>query len=250
MADETAQGIIVDGQVLTGTDWCLRHPDAWWAHGEFGTRARAERVDLLCGHWTAGEAGRRRYDDDGPFVVRVMKKRMSRRRPGQRLRVSVQFVIGACAPDAEFANVWQTMDLAHSAATHVGRGRINARSIGVEVVNAGLPGRTDIRKRPQTDVHVLGRKRTALEFYPGQLRTWARLATALSASCLPSGIEIPRRVPVDEDGVPLPRRFTRGELRRWTGAMEHLHMSNTTKLDAACMLLEALIAVGWDPIEL
>lgn len=249
MGEHTERGILIDGDVLAGTDWCLRHPDAWWARGEFGTRPRAARVDLLGGHWTAGEAGRRRYDDDGPFVVRVMKKRLSRKRPGQRLRVSVQFVIGACAPDAEFANVWQTMDLAHDAATHVGMGRINARSIGVEVVNAGLPGRTDIRKRPQTTLEVLGRHRTVLDFFGGQFRSWVRLANALSAACMPSGIEIPRRVPVEE-GEPLARRFTRGELRRWTGAMEHLHMPNTTKLDAATLLIGALLDDGWDPIEL
>lgn len=246
----TDHGILIKGDVLSGTQWCRREPNAWWDADEFGTRPRGDRVDLLCGHWTAGEAGTRSDDDDGPRVVNVMKKRMSRRRPGKRLQVSVQFVIGADAdPDADFAEVWQTMDLGLTAATHVGQGVVNRRSIGVEVVNAGIPGRTDVRHRPQTVVRwVGGRRQTVLEFQPAQLRSWVRLANALSAGCLPSGIAIPRQIPA-EGGEPLPGRFTQREMRRWAGAMEHLHMPKTRKIDAATMLIGALMDDGWLALE-
>jgi hypothetical protein len=241
-------GILVHGHLLEGTDWCRRdEKNAWWKPGEFGTRPRAPKIDLLTGHWTAGEAGAGSYEDDGPVVVRNMKSRMSRTRPGQRLQVSVQFVIGACAPDAEYAHVWQAMDLGTSAATHVGRGEINARSIGVEVVSAGMPGSADVRKRPRVKRKLVGREYTVLSFYPGQLRSWLRLANALCGACLPGNILIPRQVPVvgGTDGGLLAHRMTLSQLRRWSGAMEHLHMDNTTKLDGGTLLIEHLLQNGW-----
>ncbi len=254
MNDAIETGILVAGETLSGTEWCVRQPDAWWdpddPEDRFQLRPRAEKVDLICGHWTAGEAGTKTYADDGPRVVRVMKRRRSRKRDG-RLRVSVQFVIGACDPEAEFAPVWQTMELGTRwAATHVGRGHINARSIGVEVVSAGLDGPPNLRDRKEVPVHLIGRTRRVLEFYPGQLRSWVRLADALSDSCLPGGLAIPRRVPVElirggPDFRPLSRRLRSSELRAHTGAMEHYLMDNTTKVDAGTLLLQALLDGGW-----
>lgn len=254
-------GILIEGEPLTGSRWCRRDPDAWWdpssAADRYQMRPRSDVLDLLCGHWTAGEAGSRSYYDDGPIVVRRMKARMSRRRPGQRLKVSVQFVIGACAPEDEFAPVWQTMDLGGEwTAVHVGRGPINARSIGVEVVNAGLDGRANVRHRPEVEVRLRGEALSVLAFYPGQLRTWVRLANALAGSCLPGGIEIPRSVPAQflrmdpttQAVDALSRRFSGPELRRWSGAMEHFQMPGTTKIDAGALLLRALLRAGWSSI--
>jgi len=259
-------GLLIAGEVLSGTDWCQRDSRAWWdpeskarhskwkgaeALDRYQLRPRADKIDVLVGHWTAGEAGTRSYADDGMRVVEVMKRRESRKRPGQRLRASAQFIIGACEPYTEFAPVWQTMDLANGwAATHVGRGPVNARSIGVEVVSAGLDGLANSRDREEVAVFLLGR-RNVLEFYPGQLRSWVRLANALSGSCLPGGIEIPRSVPAEpvDEGThqPLSRRFTKKELRRWSGAMEHYLMDNTNKVDAGTLLLQALLDDGWAP---
>lgn len=255
---DPARGIVVDGQVLTGTEFVLREADAWWdpadADDRYQLRPRADRVDILCGHWTAGEAGTKTNEDDGRRVVSVMKRRKSRKRPGRRLKVSVQFVIGACGPDDDYAPVWQTMDLGgRFAATHVGRGSINARSIGVEVVSAGLDGAANVRDREEIEVELLGRKREVLAFYPGQLRAWVRLANALAGKCLPGGIEIPKHIPAQllEDGSTrvLPRRFTTKELGAWSGAMEHYLMDNTRKVDAGTLLLDALLSDGWMQVD-
>ena len=257
-------GIVVAGEVLPGTSWCIRQASAWWDPSDkadhYQMSKRADVVDLLVGHWTAAEAGKRSYEDDGPWVTRGMKRRMSRLDPTRRLRVSVQFVIGACDPDAEHAPVWQTMDIGTDhAAVHTGQRSVNGRSVGVEVVNAGLDGTTNVRDRPEVDVHYLGRHRRVLAFYPGQLRSFVLLANALTERCLPGGIEIPRRVPAElvEPGEVrvLPRRFTPSEQRAWTGVEEHYHMNHMSsrrnrKIDAGTMLCGALLEHGWSPAPL
>lgn len=260
MLRETIEtGIICAGEILPNTNWCLRQSSAWWDPTDrddlYQMRPREGVTDIICGHWTAGEAGAKSYEDDGPRVVSVMKRRKSRKRPGRRLKVSVQFVIGACNELDEFAPVWQTMDIGGGwAAVHVGRGSINSRSIGVEVVSAGLDGQPNVRHRPERDVYLLGKKRQVLEFYPGQIRSWVRLANALSGVCIVGGIEIPRRVPVTfvpgRGAYILPRRFSRNELNDWCGGMEHYLMDNTRKVDAGTMLLEALLIDGWSPANL
>lgn len=244
------RGLVLDGTVLPGTDWIRRDPAHWWQPGERGTRARAETLDLLVGHWTAGEAGTRdrdgdgpltSYDDDGPRVVRVMRSRISPRTGGP-MNIGIHFVIGACSPDAEWAPVWQTADPGLTAVTHVGMGSVNRRSIGVEVVSAGLPGPLDLRRRPVTRQPILGRMRDVLRFYEGQLRTWVALAEELASMDGYFGINIPRRIPAQLAA----RRFTRPEQARYSGAMEHLHVPNTKKIDAGGMLVEALADAGWE----
>ena len=266
------EGIVIAGEVLSGTDWCRREEDAWWDHksneknpkwahkgamalDRYQLRPRRGTLDILTGHWTAGEAGTKSYEDDGARVTRVMKRRASRKKLDRRLKVSVQFIIGACGPDHEFAPVWQTMDLGLGwAATHVGRGEVNCRSIGVEVVSAGLDGQANVRDREETEVILFDRRREVLKFYPGQLRTWVRLANAISGECLPTDIEIPRLVPCTFNNelklVPKMDRFTRKGLRAWKGAMEHYLMDNTTKVDAGTLLLQALLDDGWEGVEI
>lgn len=251
-------GIVIADKVMSGTAWCLRQHSAWWSALEradrYQMRPRADRVDMLVGHWTAGEAGKKTYEDDGARVVSVMKRRKSRKRPDRRLKVSIQFVIGACDPDDEWAPIWQTMDLALDwAAVHVGLGSINARSIGVEVVNAGLDGHTNVRDRPEIEVDLLGQKRDVLAFYPGQLNTWVRLANVLSGACLPGNIEIPRFVPGElpsrGQARPLSRRMTKREIDNFAGCCEHYHMPNTRKICASSQLVGALLDDGWSPVE-
>jgi hypothetical protein len=233
-----SRGLRLDDEIVPGTDWILRDSSAWWVPGERGTRPRAAFRDLLCGHWTAGEATTRRYDDDGPAVVRGMK---ARKRPdGSPMQVGVEFVIGACEPDAEHAPIWQVADPALTAMVHVGRSVINARAIGVEVVSAGLPGRTDARHRPHVAHEVHGRLIEQLAFYPGQLATWVRLAETLAALEGRHGIAIPRRVPAE-----LARALSLRELRAHSGAIEHLSVPPHRKVDAGTQLLRALVDAGW-----
>jgi hypothetical protein len=173
-----------------------------------------------------------------------MKRRMSAKDPSKPLKVSIQFVIGACKPEDEYAPVWQTMNLDKYAAIHVGRREVYSRSIGVEVVSAGVDGQTNVRNRPRITVDLIGQQREVLEFYPGQLRSWVRLANTL-AGITTHGIAIPKKVPTSASGGPLSRRFYRPEQRDWSGAMEHYLIDSTTKIDAGTLLLRALLDDGW-----
>lgn len=246
-------GILVGGKVIQGTYWCRRDTSAWWQVGEFGTRARAKVIDLGIGHWTGGEAGLGDpdgsagpldvYDDDGPRVVKAMKARLNKR--GEPLQVSISFVIGACDPTADYAPVWQCLDIGLVAAVSVGSGDVNARAIATEIVSAGLPGKLDTRHRPH-EIHVVNNHRLdALAFYPGQLRSYVRLMDALTQPGIPGNIRIPRQVPVDTLGLTWATRFSRSQQEGWKGAQEHLHVWNTTKVDAAGMTLRALLDAGW-----
>lgn len=239
---------------------------AWWERDEFGTDARAHATDIFTVHWTAGEAGIRDpdgpgpltpYDDDGPRVVRSMKARMSKQRPGERLRVSIQFVIGACDPDDDWPPIWQTMDLAWNSAVHVGSRVVNRRSAAVEVVNSGEHGGPlDVRNRPSRVVRMLGRELEVASFFPGQMRAIGWLATVLSshdddtdlgAALRGARYAIPRQVPTRR-GALLAKRFTTAQLARWKGAMEHFHVPGT-KIDAALMGVEACKAAGFRGVE-
>lgn len=242
------RGLLVADEIVPGTDWITRDTDYFWTGGR-GTRPRASLVDLSIGHWTAGEAGTRdpdgaepltEYDDDGPRIVRVMRARVN---PvtGKPLNCGITFVIGACDPHELYANCWQTMDPGRFAPVQVGTGAVNRRSIGTEVVSAGLPGTLDLRKRPITRVPLLGGMKTVLKFFPGQLRTWVRLQELLASLDGRGGIRIPRRVP----SFGATRRFTDHELAQYGGALEHVNVPGTTKIDAAGMLITELAGAGW-----
>jgi hypothetical protein len=86
-----------------------------------------------------------------------------------------------------------------------------------------------------------GRVRTVLAFYPGQVRAWVRLADTLVILAGRGGVRIPPRVP----SYGASARFGRVAARRWAGAMEHLHVPRTTKIDAAGLLVDALASAGW-----
>lgn len=230
---------------------------AWWGRDEFGTGPRHGDITVIGGHWTAGEAGikdpdgdgpRTAYDDDGPRVVSSMKARMSEKRPGERLQVSIPFVVGACDPEAEWAPIWQAMDFGYNTAVHVGDRGINRRSVAYEVVNSGAHGGPlDTRHREWFVRKMLGRKLEVATFFKGQLNSIAWLSkiltshaepTALGHALTEAGIRIPRQVPMRR-GELLAERFTQRELSKWKGVLEHFHVTGTTKVDAALMVCEA-----------
>ncbi len=246
------RGLVVGGRVLPGTEWCIRDASAWWKAGERGTRKRARVRDLLCGHWTAGEASIARYDDDGPSVVRSMRARANPE-TGAPMHVGIELVIGACAPDDEYARVWQTADPGETATVHVAVGEVNARAIGCEVVSCGVAAK--IHPRRQRDVverTIRGAPVACAAFFPGQLRSWVRLAEALSDETsdilTAAGIRIARAIPATPTGTLLPevRHLTRPELREHSGAIEHCLVTHTTKLDAGGQLLAELDRAGWE----
>lgn len=248
------RGLVVAGQLVPGTEWIRRDPErAWWRPGERGTRPRARVRDLVGFHWTAGEAGVRdpdgplgpldEYDDDAARVVAAMRARL--RPDGSPMSVGIDFVIGACPPDAKWAPLWQTIDIGLCAAVHMGRGEINARCPAAEIVSAGLPDkpgkpRRDLRNRPQITMPVYGRQLRQLAFYPGQIRTALALAELLASLDGLAGIRIPRRVPLG-----LTRAMGLPELRRYAGAIEHLHCPPNEKIDAGGQIVTVLRDAGW-----
>lgn len=228
------RGIVIGGVVQPGTDWILRDSSAWWAADERGTKPRTGPVDVLVGHWTASQPDT--GPGAGPKTVRNMK---ARRRPdGTLMNVGIHFVI------AWDGLVWQTCDL-EVATIHVGNAAINARSIGVEcdwpgtaaqASRLGVAGRTHRRVVAGSPVHVL-------DPAPEMIASWVGLADTLAAIRHPA-IALPRQVPHDRDGALLVDRMKPKALRRYRGALEHLHMP-TTKIDAAGVLVNALAGAGW-----
>lgn len=257
--------LILNGNEIPHTDWIIDgrkeklpfgNGYCWWDQKDYQVRSRAEKLDMICGHWTAGEAGLQTTSDDGPRVVYGMKNRMSTNIIGRKLKVSIAFVIGACEPNEpdKEAMIWQCLDIGNTGNVHVGRGEINARSIGVEIVSAGMPGRLDQRKRPRVKRTLLGRKREMLEFYPGQIKAWNRLCNMLTLT--PTNaltreeleiafkldeafIRIPRQVPLNKNSGLLTTRMTWNQLRNYKGVFEHYHLDNTTKVDAGGFCIEA-----------
>ena len=245
MTDHGGFGLRIGSTIVPGTEWVIRDDRAWWNLGDYATRQRALHPEILCGHWTAGEAGSRTADDDGPFVYRVMKNRPSiKLPPPAKLQVSIHFVIGADG------RVWQTMDPLTCVAIHVGDGSVNSRSVGVEVVNPGTGPMVAQRPRDRVSHRMLptaklprGRLVRQLAFYPAQIAAWIRLADTLAAH-----LPIPRQVPRGADGGLEIDRFTRAEMKRWRGAMEHFHVPSTMKVDAGTQLIRALEDHGWPAV--
>lgn len=245
------RGLVLGGLVVPDTDWIIRDPAAWWHPNDPDRCARPRgehQVEILCAHWTAGEAGSRRADDDGPFVYRVMRNRPSMKVPGQKLRVSIHFVIGASG------DVWQTADPMTTVAMHVGTTDINSRSIGVEIVNKGAA--PALRERPRKILRhiVAGVKTRQLAFYDAQLRAYVDLAELLveHIATLPRQIPSERTLAPFSDTItrrPLTKRFTRPQSRRWRGAMEHYLDHATHKLDAGTQTLRALADAGWAQVD-
>ena len=231
------KGMVISGVVHDDTDWVRRDPAAWWQPGDHGTRPRAETISILCGHWVAGEAGTNTYDDDGPRVVHAMKARTDVK------DVGIHFVIGACGESDAEAPIWQTADFGIVSTVHVGKGVVNERSIGVEIVSAGLPGPADVRHRPQVACHYLGRVVKCLAFYPGQLATWMRLAEFLASLDGDAGVSIKRQTPAD-----VQHQFSIGDVRKFSGMMEHFMTPGTTKIDAGAMLIGEAQRRGWTPV--
>lgn len=226
MTHRIETGIVIGGEVQPGTAWVLRDSRAWWQPGERGTRPRPVPADVLVGHWTAGRP--HEGPDAARRVVRAMKSR--RRDDGSPLDVGVHFVISADGM------VTQTCDLA-TATVHVGSRDVNRRSVGVEVCHPGTEAQAlRLGGAPRVLPRMIAGRRVMVAAFPEPaVESWCRLADALAAL-----LPIPRRVPVQSA-----ERFQRGAERRWRGAMEHLHVPSTSKIDGAGLLVDALATRGW-----
>ncbi len=210
------RGIIINGDVLPGTERVIRDPAAWWQAGDLGTHKRGgHRIDRLVGHWTAGNP--RTGPTAGPKVVAAMR---ARKRPdGTAMDVGIHFVI------AWDGLIWQAADLGW-ATTHVGHRAINRRSVGVECC---WPGTVRQAERLGVEVeHAVtgtarGQRIQCLAPSAEILDTWRWLWDALTRAQHPA-LAIPRQ---------------RGSMER-AGAMEHCDVAGGTKADAAGLLVGAL----------
>lgn len=231
------RGLIYGGVVLPDTEWVLRDSSAWWAPGQRGTREREAAPTALVGHWTAGPP--REGPTAGPKVARAMQARQ--RADGTPLDVGIHLVIGWDGL------VWQTADLA-IATVHVGQRGLIRRSIGVEcawpgtMTQAARLGAQSIA-RPRR-VEVCGSRVLTMEPSPELLASWVRLAETLAAV-----MPIPRQVPAGRDGGLMLDRMTAAQARTWRGAMEHLHVPSSTKVDAGGYLVGALREAGWRAVQ-
>jgi hypothetical protein len=216
------RGILSNGIVVPDTEFVMRDEKAWWNAGERGARKRSSAPTILCGHWTGGPT--REGPSAGSTVVRAMKARAD--------IVGVHFVI------SWDGLVWQTADLATQTA-HAGSA-INARSIGVETCwpgTASQAARLEVKGKAERR-QVNGRTTECLRPSDELIASWVRLADAISG-CVPT---IKRQVPAVAD-----RRMTPAQVAAYSGALEHLHSPGSTKIDAACYLIDALRDAGWKP---
>lgn len=221
------QGILFGSKVLPGTDRVLRDPDAWWANGERGTVVRTVKdPTLIVGHWTAGHP--HTGPDSARRVVRAMKARL--RKDGSPMHVGIHFVVGWDGIIHQTANL--------SVGTiHVNRDW-NRRGIGVECCWPGTE-----RQALRLGVHGAfiqaalddGLKASVLRPPAELIDAWVWLCEALSEH-----LPIPRTVPEHRG------RLSRWKAKRTHGAVEHLHSPSTEKVDAGCVLTDALVLHGWD----
>jgi len=168
----------------------------------------AEPPPWIVGHWTAGEGGAER-------VHRVLVQR----------GLSVPFV------GERDGSMVQMADLDRRCA-HAGR--TGNRGLGAEMVSRGLPRRGTNDATVPTHIH--GRKADVVPFTDAQLRAWVALCEHLATL-----FGWPRQVPNTD------RVLTPDELSRWTGALEHLHLT-LKKIDAGMLLCGALRDAGWQAV--
>lgn len=109
--------------------------------------------------------------------------------------------------------------------------------IGVENVSPGFPKLDKKASRSVVDGHAHGRPFKACAFTDAQLASYVALCERLAAE-----FGWPRQVPNTD------RVLTNAELARFSGAVEHLHLT-MRKVDSGMLLTKALIAAGWAAVD-
>ena len=198
-----------------------------------GAGERAVPPNKIVVHWTASETRP---------ATNVAKNLHRRRKAG------IHFIIGVdvcpvstrhtpmphavCVQAADPSKVWTY---------HVGERVVRESSIGIEMVSAGTLKNfkrfSKSKYRPTTKIHVRGREREYMDFYPWQYNSLVSLCNLL---CKHYGI--PKLVPRE----PFARNGIR-YLREFRGVMEHFHLPApyTRKIDAGGLATRHLLGRGY-----
>jgi hypothetical protein len=162
----------------------------------------------------------------------------ARRRPdGSPLTVGCHFIVGWDG------RVWQVADIM-DVVVHVGMRSVNARSVGIECAWPGPRDQADRLGMRSYGVTIRPFEGRLHEFVtPSEaLRVgWTRLCETLASIEHPS-------VSIARQAVTSLRRLSVEESRTISGAIEHLHVLGTQKLDAAGLLSETLVRSGWTAV--
>jgi N-acetylmuramoyl-L-alanine amidase len=217
-----SSGLIIGGEVVP----CSVPVSNWHDHGlEFkvgrGARRRVPKkeIDLFVLHWTGGEGSAK-------AVHRILTSR----------RLGVEFTI-----DRE-GKIWQHADPV--TVDTFDAGRVNPRSMGVEIVNYGFRHKSKPplkgRDRDEYRTQLNRQWRTFARFYPHQVAS----AIALVDACCNAVPTIPKRIPRDGDHKLIKRVMGGAELARYKGVIGHFHISRK-KSDPGTEIFKAFDACGY-----
>lgn len=231
------RGMLYQGRVIPGSEFVLRHPNAWYTRGDDDVYARMEPIRLVTSHWTAGP--RRNGELAALRTYAAMQAR--RKDNGDEMSVSAQFV------QSDDGFIFQLADL-ELCCIHADRA-FNQRGISIEYAMPGTEARAQEIGRPETGVErlVAGTKVRALRPSQAALDTFLRFANLLVS------LQDDRRFmlgssplfDLDRRAYTRRTRFTPPEMRQCSGAVEHYHAASTTKVDAAGWFVDHLAANGW-----
>ncbi|TXH10316.1 MAG: hypothetical protein E6R03_15645 [Hyphomicrobiaceae bacterium] len=197
-------GLILDGIAYS----CASPVLNWYQHGletKIGgnnkKRKPGQIVDLFVVHWTGGTG-------DASRLFRVLGTR----------ELGVEFFIDYDGTIYQFCDpvLVNTADA----------GFINPRSYGVEVRCLGIP-RKGVKTPDQPTYYTTlrGRKREYVHFTQAQYKALYDLYQALSEAKHPL-LKLPLRVPCDAGGSLLTRTMTPYEIKLYSGAIGHYHISD------------------------
>lgn len=182
-----------------------------------GARPRVQTIDTIVLHWTAGENG-------ADMVYRVLRAR----------NLGIEFIID------QDGKIFQCCD--PTELDTLDAGRVNKRSIGVEIVNYGHRRHTDLipkrgRKRARVRTRINGVNYTVANFFPAQDSSVINLVDAI-IEAIPT---IPRSVP-NIDGTLITETLPRSVLLgpKPLGVIGHFHASKK-KIDPGTELLRTLL---------
>jgi hypothetical protein len=179
-----------------------------------GARPRRELVTLIVLHWTGGEGSAQQ-------IKNVLDSR----------KLGAEFI-----GDRE-GQYWQCCDPCFLDALNAGR--FNPRKLGIEIANYGTVWPSNRkppskgRDRPVSGQIIHGRlRRNVAAFYPIQITNLLVLLDAL----LEAFPDVPRAIPLDENGELIRGKLSRKEANSFRGICGHFHLSGR-KIDPGVDLM-------------